>query len=175
MAASWSSVASWLERATGTGRGCRHQSPFLRRDRTATLMTAALAAAGCGNHLLKMSCQRQQRFGAAGGFEWLLLGQPAGQHRDIFDDTVRRHFVAGFAQGASPLRNGIPIGGSSPTAIADAIWSGSGLQQRASRETVKSNGVFAPLRETASAFYGGSPLQRARAASLARASLFQKS
>src|SRR3954471_13084829 len=38
----------------------------------------------------------------------------------------------------------------------------------ASRETVKSNGVFALLQsETASAFYGGSSLQRARAAPLA--------
>src|SRR5689334_11366134 len=32
----------------------------------------------------------------------------------------------------------------------------------ASRETVKSNGVFAPISETASDFYGGRPLECAR-------------
>jgi hypothetical protein len=36
-----------------------------------------------------MRRQRQQSFGAAGGFEWLLLSQLAGQRRNIFDDTAR--------------------------------------------------------------------------------------
>ena len=64
-----------------------------------------LACAGCGNHPLKMSCQRQQSFGAAGGFEGLLLGELAGQHRDIFDDADKSRFLASLGQGPSSLRS----------------------------------------------------------------------
>ena len=49
-----------------------------------------------------------------------------------------------------------------------ATWRTRGSKRKgASRETVKSNGVCAPSAQTASAFYGGRPLECARAAPLA--------